>query len=568
MYYRDLAKAIEEELVEQGPLVPEDRAEIEAFRVTVLAKQPALKWPRAIEKYITTYPTTDGARKISRYREWRDYQGQLRAYAHQSARYLDRIEQALLDYRLANAALVHRSTKVDEIVWQIYWDILADLPDLQKETFQKSFYKRPRAWMREVVVRWRSLIKRQKHLLELLTRAEAAMEFFNKLCILREQRRVLGLAHMEYAGKIAEVRQQVEEAILSIEEVNRHKGEVTLGSQILTLEQARNFWRRSLQEAIQAEQSGLVPGEEILERLERLHTLVQETPMNVRGVLTIEERFNNLASSNELLESLGQRLIPAEELTRARLLLHNEVPALWASGDFPRLEQTLQNLETFITYYDPRVRAGLAEAERRQPGSTKSLTPALTAAKFGLPQVTAIVRSFVNAIDARDRFMRGHSVKVSQLALKTARMLNWSTDKLETLEIAALMHDVGKLTIPEEILTKSGKLTQHEWQIIQTHPAQSAHIVQPIEGLQEIVPWVYHHQERYDGRGYPDKLAKKDIPMGANIIAVSEAFAAMTTDMPNRAALPIGEALDCISKESEKQFHPEVTEAFIQAYTP
>ena len=160
--------------------------------------------------------------------------------------------------------------------------------------------------------------------------------------------------------------------------------------------------------------------------------------------------------------------------------------------------------------------------------------------------------------------MRGHSEEVTRLALQTARGMNWSASDLEYLELAGLLHDVGKLAIPEAVLSKVQPLTPDERTLIQKHPFYGANIVKPVAGLNRIVPWIYHHQERWDGEGYPDHLSRRDIPMGANIIAVAEAYTVMTMDMPYHQALSKDAALKAVQQESGRQFHPEVVEAFIE----
>ncbi len=127
------------------------------------------------------------------------------------------------------------------------------------------------------------------------------------------------------------------------------------------------------------------------------------------------------------------------------------------------------------------------------------------------------------------------------------------------------MHDLGKLAIPENVLSKISPLTADERTLIEKHPVFGANLVKPVKGLQRIVPWIYHHQERWDGQGYPDRLSRKDIPLGASIIAVAEAYATMTTDKPYQPALSPATAIETIQEEAGKQFHPEVVEAFVEA---
>ncbi len=170
----------------------------------------------------------------------------------------------------------------------------------------------------------------------------------------------------------------------------------------------------------------------------------------------------------------------------------------------------------------------------------------------------------VAAIDQRDRYMIGHSEKVARLAVETGKKLAWSSGDLEFLEIAALLHDIGKISIPETILTKVKPLTSQEWKMIQMHPYYGAQIVKQMNVFNRIVPWIYHHQEHWDGTGYPDQLKKEDIPLASSIIAVAEAYTVMTAELPYRTAVTTEEALNNLKESAGKQFAPEVVEAFVE----
>ncbi len=176
----------------------------------------------------------------------------------------------------------------------------------------------------------------------------------------------------------------------------------------------------------------------------------------------------------------------------------------------------------------------------------------------------AAIRSLATAIDARDPYTRGHSEGVTELAVQVARELGWSGADLEMLEFAALLHDVGKIAVPDAVLRKVERLTADEWNVIRLHPYHSAQIVKPVESLRRIVPWVYHHQERWDGTGYPDGLKGEAIPPASRIIAVADAFNAMTTDRPYRKALSVTVALAEIERCAGKQFDPAVAAAFLR----
>ena len=127
------------------------------------------------------------------------------------------------------------------------------------------------------------------------------------------------------------------------------------------------------------------------------------------------------------------------------------------------------------------------------------------------------------------------------------------------------MHDIGKIWIPDTLLTKTEPLTENEIQVLRMHPYYSAKIVESIEALKQIVPWVYKHHERWDGKGYPEHLRENEIPLGASIIAVAEAFSSMIFNKLNREPLSFDQAIAEVRAGSGKQFDPDVTEHFIAA---
>lgn len=568
MSNRELTAAIEEELLEEGEIEAETKIELEAFRIAFDQKPEKIK-VKSGEHKATLLPASQIEKKkkrvyFSTYKDWKKVQHELRSLPKKVEENLERIHDELTTYRLISTGVSYKTQKVDDQVWSLFRSIVNEYPQLKKDTFKRPLFLRSRKWLWDVWKTWQLLIKQQKQLLDLLSKAPAALEFYDKMCTLRAQHQIERVKQSERSQKIADARKLVQAAIQRIEEQNRQGERITEGSRVLKTTDALEYWDTRLSEILNAETSGNATTDQILTDIHRLREIIHEAPVLARGVSSLEERFAHLMVSHDMLVSLGKGVIPQEEIARATVMMHNEIPEFWASGDFDELDRSLQSLDTFLRYYHTKVENELGQAERRRPGLTKALVMSSESMTTGFPQLIALARALINAVDARDRLMTGHSEKVTKLALRTARHMNWSESDLETLELGALLHDVGKLSIPEVILTKSGPLTPHEWTIIQMHPYYSAQIVQPIKNLSGIIPWVYHHQERWDGSGYPDRISKREIPMGASIISVAEAFAAMTTDMPNRQALTIGEALEMVRKEKEKQFHPEVVEAFTE----
>ena len=169
---------------------------------------------------------------------------------------------------------------------------------------------------------------------------------------------------------------------------------------------------------------------------------------------------------------------------------------------------------------------------------------------------TAAMESLSATVDARDAYTAGHSRRVQQLALAIGRELALSHAELELLGHAALFHDIGKLGIPDSILLKPASLTEEEWAIMASHAEEGASIINRLGFLSDAVPAIRHHHERFDGQGYPDGLSGEDIPLGARIIHVADAFDSMLTTRVYRPARPAHEALSELQRMAGSQFCP------------
>lgn len=176
------------------------------------------------------------------------------------------------------------------------------------------------------------------------------------------------------------------------------------------------------------------------------------------------------------------------------------------------------------------------------------------------------------AIDAKDHYTHGHTSRVTSLSLALANKLAQKNKKvfnekfLENLHIASLLHDIGKIGIPESILNKPAPLDEEEKKVMQSHPFVGTAILQPIKELGDAILGVRYHHERYDGSGYPEGLKGEHIPTIAAIISVADAFDAMTTDRPYRRGLSKDEAIAQIKDLKGQQFNPDIASAFIELY--
>jgi putative nucleotidyltransferase with HDIG domain len=174
---------------------------------------------------------------------------------------------------------------------------------------------------------------------------------------------------------------------------------------------------------------------------------------------------------------------------------------------------------------------------------------------------TAAMESLSATVDARDAYTAGHSRRVQQLALAIGRELELSHAELELLGHAALFHDIGKLGIPDAILLKPSSLTEEEWVVMASHAAEGASIINRLGFLSDAVPAIRHHHERFDGQGYPDGLSGEDIPLGARIIHVADAFDSMLTTRVYRPARPAQDALQELRRMAGSQFCPRCVSA-------
>src|SRR5436309_8544520 len=173
--------------------------------------------------------------------------------------------------------------------------------------------------------------------------------------------------------------------------------------------------------------------------------------------------------------------------------------------------------------------------------------------------------SLSNALEAKDAVTSQPTEEVVRLAVAVAAELDIELDAVRHVELGAVLHDIGKVRVPESILNKPGPLDDEEWTVMKTHPEVGEHILRPIQSLNGILPIVRHHHERWDGGGYPDGLGARAIPLGARIVAVCDAYRAMTENRPYRAALSEAEARAQLDEGAGSPFDKDCVEALFQA---
>lgn len=173
------------------------------------------------------------------------------------------------------------------------------------------------------------------------------------------------------------------------------------------------------------------------------------------------------------------------------------------------------------------------------------------------------IYAFAKTIQAKDYYTGEHTENMVSVVIKVGKKLNLSSAVIKTLEQAAILHDLGKVGVPDDVLHKKEKLTNEEYEIIKKHPQTGAEIIRPIHFLGELIPIILCHHERFDGLGYSAGLKGKEIPLGARIVAIADVYQALVSDRPYRKAYSEKEALEIIREGSGTQFDPEIVEAFL-----
>ena len=174
------------------------------------------------------------------------------------------------------------------------------------------------------------------------------------------------------------------------------------------------------------------------------------------------------------------------------------------------------------------------------------------------------VKALSNVIDATSSWTRGHSERVAEISVEIGKALELDNEELEKLKLGALLHDIGKLGIPPEILNKPAKLTPEEYEKVKEHSIWGYKILEPIKAFSDIIPIVLYHHERCDGSGYPKGLKCSEIPLMAKIVAVADVIEAMTSERPYKKSYPLEEVLEYLKKESGRLFSPKVVNAALE----
>jgi putative nucleotidyltransferase with HDIG domain len=213
---------------------------------------------------------------------------------------------------------------------------------------------------------------------------------------------------------------------------------------------------------------------------------------------------------------------------------------------------------------ESKVRERTVELQRKNSEIEELFRELKTAFEEVRQSYQDILEALMAALDTRDTETQGHSLRVAEYTVTIARHMRIDEPDLTNIRRGALLHDVGKIGIPDAILRKPGKLTEEEWVEMRKHPEIGYHMLSSIKFLEKSLPIVLSHQERFDGSGYPHKLKGEQIPLGARIFALADTLDAMTSNRPYRAALPYERARQEVIDFSGRQFDPDVAKVFLE----
>jgi putative two-component system response regulator len=185
-----------------------------------------------------------------------------------------------------------------------------------------------------------------------------------------------------------------------------------------------------------------------------------------------------------------------------------------------------------------------------------------------LDSAQSVLYAFARAVEAKCPYTLGHSERVTRYAVELAGRVGLTQEEIDVLRRGGLLHDIGKIAIPDAVLNKAGPLTREEYDIVKQHPVQGERIVQPLRSLQSALPLIRWHHERCDGRGYPDGLFGGAIPLAVRILSVADVYDAVSSGRPYRPALPLRKCLELLREDADRGgLDPELVELFVESFT-
>lgn len=285
-----------------------------------------------------------------------------------------------------------------------------------------------------------------------------------------------------------------------------------------------------------------------------------------------EDGYRTVTASN------GQDVVDLVNDDRPDLIIINDIVpgadpvelCIWLKGHpaFSRIPVTM--LVSFDGLADKLacIEAGADEVlikpvDKREIISSATRSMKLHTLHERLISVENVIQSLGIAIESKDPFTRGHSIRVADYSIQLAKAIGISEDDIKIIYRAAMLHDIGQIAIEEKVLHKPGKLTPDEFEHVKQHPVIAVKILEPLHLPNELLEIIRHHHEWWNGHGYPDRLARAAIPMGARIISIVDAFDAMTSDRPYRVKMSTPMALNRLEDGANRQWDPDLTQAFL-----
>ncbi len=315
--------------------------------------------------------------------------------------------------------------------------------------------------------------------------------------------------------------------------------------------------------------------------------------MNMQKILLVEDDAPLLDVMRYLLEAEGYEVCPAVNGKQALDLFVSSRPSLVVSDIMMPEMNGYELLEAIRMMPDGITVPFLflsARTERSDVDRARSLgVDDYLFKPFEAPELINAVRSrlerrrvielfdtrsahlqtvimLANVIETRDPYTAGHLERVRRLALNLAFAMNWNTEDLAILEFGAILHDIGKIVVPSQVLKKTGPLTKEEWVLMRQHPQIGAKMLEGVDHLKAAVPYVLNHHEWWNGSGYPGGLKADKIPREGRLLAIADAFDAMTSNRPYHSSMPAADALDELARYRGIYFDPDMVDAFIHTY--
>lgn len=289
--------------------------------------------------------------------------------------------------------------------------------------------------------------------------------------------------------------------------------------------------------------------------------LVDDAARHLSGPITVSIGVAAYPHHGEdrdtLLQAADLAMYLAKHMGRNQVCLAGEVGTM--RGLDALLAQVLGHISLPTARWGPHM---VADLERRLTRMAALQIPEEDHSETIYRHTVQTVTALATTIDAKDHYTEGHSRRVSALGAMLAGAAGCEPDEVETVRVGGLLHDIGKIAISESVLNKPGKLTEEEWVTMRSHPDVGVRILAPISALKEVLPIVRHHHERWDGNGYPRRLSREEIHLGARIIGICDAYDTMVSDRPYRSGVGHDEAVRRLRAASASQFDPVLVRLF------